>query len=224
VLATLCLCGCPKREWHYAPPPPPAASSKDFDAQWDGHKLDPNGAATNVDWTPQLQGRIPNPDSCNGGQPYTPACTQNLPFQDQPDGLHEAFCFIGKAATGTLKPFFGHADWMVAQYDGSIGWFNFGDDWDYDLLLVPGALPQGAGNEHGITTNNNHVAGISSKPQYIEMEFDSSETDSVFDQGWWKQFQTSGHANDVTAIADLLHPGKQTLALRLRSGSVRSRL
>ena len=228
-LATLCavlaavvfLCGCPKKQWSYTPPPAPAPS-KDFDAHFDPAHPDPNGAPRNVDWRPQIQGRIPNPDSCNDGQPYSTACTQDKPFQDQPDGLREAFCFIGKAVSGSpIQPFYGHADWMVAQFDGSIGWFNFGDDFDYDLLLVPGSLPQGAGNEHGITTNNNHVADNSSQPQYIEVEWDSAETDAAFpDPGnpgtlpsWWAQFKQAGHADDTQQLARLLHPSDEhTLA------------
>jgi hypothetical protein len=213
VLSTLLLSGCPKKQWSYTPPPAPAPS-KDFDIHFDATQLDPNGSPRNVDWQPQLQGRIPDPNACNSGQPYSPACTQDKPFQDQPDGLHEAFCFLGKAFSGgEVQPFFGHADWTVAQYNGSIGWFNFGDDWDYDLLLVPGTLPQGTNNEHGITKNNNYVGNSTANPQYIEMEFDSEETDAAFTEGWWQQFQTLGHANDdATALANLFHPGSDTLA------------
>ncbi len=208
------LCGCPKKQWHYAPPqaPPP---SKDFDAAWDATHLDPNGAAFNVDWAPQRQGRVPNPDACNDGQPYSPACTQNTPFQDQPDGIHEAFCFLGKAfSPSPLQPFFGHADWMVAQYTGAIGWFNYGADSDYDLFLVPGAdnLPPAPGNEHGITTNNSFVGDNSANPRFIEMEFDSDETDPAFTQGPWKNFQTSGEANDIAAVQEIFHPGNTNLA------------
>lgn len=214
VLATVFLCACAKKQWHYVPPPAPAPS-KDFDTHFDATQLDPNGAARNVDWQPQLQGRIPNPDTCNDGQPYSSACTQNKPFQDQPDLRHEAFCFIGKAVSGSpIQPFFGHADWMVAQYDGAIGWFNFGDDFDYDLFLVPGKdrLPSAPANQHGTTTNNNHVGDDKNNPQYIEMEFDSNEVDAAFTNGWWNGFKLRAHDNDVTALAQLLHPNQKTLA------------
>jgi hypothetical protein len=198
LLATLLLCACPKKEWHYAPPPAPAPA-KDFDAQFDSAHLDPNGAARDVDW----RTHIPNPDSCNSGQPYTPACTQNAIFQDQPDLRHQAFCFIGKLTSPSpYQSFFGHADWMVAQYNGSIGWFNFGDDFDYDLFLIPGAA-------RGITTNNNHLTTNNTSPQYIEMEFDSGETDSAFTKGWWNDFKTLGEANDDRdALAKLFHPSQ----------------
>jgi hypothetical protein len=215
-LAAIFLCACPKKEWHYAPPPAPAPS-EDFDAQFDATHLDPNGAARNVDWHPQLSGHLPNPDTCNNGQPYAPACTQNKPFQDQPDGLNEAFCFIGKAASPPYQPFFGHADWMVAQFNGSIGWFNFGTDEDYDLFLIPATdtlppAPPAPLNAHGLTTNNNNVYGASKNPQYIEMEFDSEETNPAFTKGWWNQFKMSGDNDDVNAVAQLLHPGQKTLA------------
>lgn len=109
-LTALFLSGCPKQEWHYKPPAAPAPS-KDFDAHIDATQLDPNGAPRNIDWQAQLQGRLPNPDACNDGQPYSSACTQDKPFQDQPSGIYEAFCFIGKAVSGSpIQPFFGHAD------------------------------------------------------------------------------------------------------------------
>lgn len=216
VLTVLPFLACAKKQWRYTPPSAPAPS-KDFDAHFDSAQLDPNGAARNVDWQPQLLGRIPNPDTCNDGQPYSSACTQNKPFQDQPDGLHEAFCFIGKLTSGSpYQSFFGHADWMVSQFNGAIGWYNFGDDWDYDLFLIPGSdhlppAPPAPFNEHGITTNNNHITDDKS-PQYIEMEFDSNETNSAFTKGWWNEFKTSGQDDDVAAMARLLHPDNNNLA------------
>jgi hypothetical protein len=220
-ITVMFLCGCPKRQWTYAPPPAPPPS-KDFDVHFDPNQLDPNGAPRNVDWQPQVQGRIPNPDTCNDGQPYSPFCTQDNPFQDQPDAIHEAFCFVGKVISGTpIQPFFGHADWMVAQYNGSLGWLNLADDFDYNLVLVPSVLPQGTGNEHGITTNNNRVDGDSSKPQDIEIEWDSNETDAAFPDpdnpgsapSWWAQFKHAAHAEDAQKLASLIHQSdKNTLA------------
>ena len=217
LLAALMLCGCAKKQWHYSPPPAPTPA-QDFDAQFDATHLDPNGAARNVDWHPQLAGHLPNPDACNTGQPYTPQCTQNKPFQDQPDGLKEAFCFIGKAVSGSpIQPFYGHADWMVAQFNGTVGWFNFGDDADYDLFLIPATdqlppAPPAPINAHGLTTNNNHVTN-STSPQYIEMEFDSNETDSVFTKGFWNDFRANGESVDAaTLMPPVLHPDTGTLA------------
>jgi len=212
---TLLFSACPKKQWQYTPPPAPSPG-KDFDAHYDATQLDPNGAARNIDWQPQLSGRIPNPDACNDGQPYSSACTRNNPFLDQPDGLNEAFCFVGKLASGSpVQPFYGHADWMLSQFNGSIGWFNFGDDWDYGLMLIPASdhLPPAppATNEHGITTNNNHVTDDKS-PQYIEMEFNSLEVDPAFEKGWWNAFEMSGHNNDAAALAQLFHPNQKTLA------------
>jgi hypothetical protein len=221
VLASLLLPACAKKQWHYTPPPAPAPS-KDFDAQFDAAHLDPNGAALNLDWHPQLAGRIPDPDACDQGQPYSSACTQNNPFQDQPNGFNAAICSLGKVFSGhPIQPFFGHADWMVAQQTGAIGWFNFGADFDYGLLLVPrtdSLPPQNPPhfNGHGITTNNSHVSSDQS-PQYIEVEFDSDETDPVFTQGWWKNFQTDGENDDTAQLATLLHPSDPTT---LACGSV----
>ena len=214
--AMLFLVACPRKEWQYKPPaaPPP---SKDFDAHYDPTQLDANGAPRNIDWQPQLAGRIPNPDNCNDGQPYSSACTEDNPFLDQPDGLDEAFCFIGKVASGSpVQPFYGHADWLLSQFNGSIGWFNFAEDWDYGLMLIPASdhlppVPPPDVNEHGITANNNHVTGDTG-PQYIELEFNSLETDPAFTEGWWNDFKTSGHNNDAAALAELLHPNQKTLA------------
>lgn len=212
-IAMLSLCGCGRKQWTYTPPSAPLPN-KDFDVRFDS-MLDPNGAARNVDWAPQRDGRIPDPDACNNGQPYTPECTQNNPFRDQPNIGHEAFCVIGKAISGSpFEPFFGHADWMLAQYDGSIGWLNFGDDFDYDLLLVPGALPPGTDkmNRHGITKNNNHVGDDKNLPQYIEMEWNSDETDDAFSvpSSWWAQFKDAAQAKDRQELARLIHPSDAT--------------
>jgi hypothetical protein len=218
LFVTLLLCACPKKQWHYVPPPAPTPRL-DFDAQFDATHLDPNGAALNIDWHPQRSGRLPNPDNCNNGQPYSPACTHNKPFQDQPDGINEAFCFIGKAASGSpIQPFYGHADWMPAQFHGTIGWFNFGDDWDYDLFLIPATdtlppAPPAPINAHGLTANNNHVADDKNNPQYIEMEFNSDETNAAFTEGFWKDFQTNGvHVDAATLMPPVLHPDTSTLA------------
>ena len=215
---TVLLAACPKKEWQYNQPAPPAAApSKAFDAQFDSAHLDANGSPRNIDWHPQLSGTIPNPDACNDGQPYSPDCTEDTIFKDQPDGVNEAFCFVGKVASGSpIQPFFGHADWMISQFNGSIAWFNFGDDWDYGLMLIPGSdnlppVPPPATNEHGITTNNSHV-GDDNKLQYIEMEFNSLEVDPALTQGWWSNFKMSGHANNAAALAQLLHPNQKTLA------------
>jgi len=210
---------CARRPWQYAPPAPPALG-KDFDTHWDPKNVDPNGAPKSPDWAPQLQGTIPDPNKCGGGNPYNPPCTDDKPFLDPPNVFTEGFCYIGKLLSGSPLGFFGHADWMVAQYDGNIGWLNFADDTDYNLVLVPGPVAPGSGIGHGITTNNNHLSDRSGAPQFIELEFASEETDPVFTTGFWGQFKTLGEAYDSfnpqplgDQLADLLHPGQgSTLA------------
>lgn len=211
LLAASLLSGCAKHAWNYVPPPPPAPV-KPFDVQSDS--TDPNGAPRNVDWHPQRSGQIPDPDACDQGQPYSNNCTNDAHFKDQPDFIKEAFCFIGKLATAKPQSFFGHADWLVAQYNGSIGWFNFGSDYDYDLFLIPSGdgLPPAPQNSppnlHGLTTNNSFVYDNTRNPQYIEMEFDSNETNPAFEKGWWQQFQLIGDSDhvNVNAMGQLLHP------------------
>ena len=82
--------------------------------------------------------------------PTTPPCTDDKPFLDPPNAFADGFCYIGKVFSGSPMGFFGHADWMVAQYDGNISWMNFGDDSDFDLVLVPGNVSSGTGIGHGI--------------------------------------------------------------------------
>jgi hypothetical protein len=211
--------GCSKKQWRFSPPAPPAPG-KDFNTNWDPKNVDPNGAPRNPDWAPQLQGNIPDPNKCDGGNPYNSPCTDDKPFLDPPNAFADGFCYIGKVFSGSPMGFFGHADWMVAQYDGNIGWMNFGDDSDYDLVLVPGNVSSGTGIGHGITANNNQLSGRSGSPRYIELEFASEETDLVFTTGFWGQFKTLGEAYDSLdpqpqgdQLADLLHPGQgSTLA------------
>jgi hypothetical protein len=219
-LATV-LSGCAKKQWHYAPPPAPTPD-KDFDAQVDATHLDPNGAPLNLDWHPQLAGIVPSPDACNDGQPYTAQCTQNQPFEDQPSGFNAGICALGKVVSGhPIQPFFGHSDWVVAQQTGAIGWFNFGADFDYGLMLAPNTdtLPPTTPpsfNGHGITTNNSHVSNDQS-PQYIEMEFDSDEVDPVFTQDFWNDFRVAGENNDIGKMEELIHLSDPTT---LACGSV----
>jgi len=211
--------GCARKQWQYSPPAAPSLG-KDFDAHWDPGKLDPNGAPKNPEWSPQLQGSIPDPNKCDGGNPYSSPCTDDKPFMDPPSVFTDGFCLVGKLFSGSPMGFYGHADWMVAQYDGNIGWLNFASDTDYNLLLVPEPILAATGNGHGVTTNNNHLSDSNSAPRYLELEFASAETVAVFTTGFWGQFKSLGEAYDsvnpeplADQLADLLHPGKKaTLA------------
>jgi len=208
--------GCTRKQWRYSPPAPPALG-KDFNTHWDPKNVDPNGVPKSPDWAPQLQGNIPDPNKCDTGNPYNTPCTDDKPFMDPPSALTDGFCFVGKVFSGSPMGFYGHADWMVAQYDGNIGWLNFGDDSDYNLVLVPGAADGKTGIGHGITKNNNRLSDKEGAPQYMELEFASDETDPVFTTGFWGQFKTLGEAYDsfnpeplADQLADLLHPGKES--------------
>lgn len=214
LLSTLLLTGCKHHQWTYSPPAAPTPS-KDFDVHYDANHQDPNGAPRNIDWEAQLQGRIPDPDACNDGQPYSSVCTQNKLLMDSPDILKAGICVFGPLANGGFKPFFGHADWTVAQYDGSVGWLNFNQfDRDYGLMLVPESL-QGAGGQHGITKNNGHVDDPKQPPQYMEIEMDSDETDGTFSapSSFWAQFKDAAQSENGAKVQALLHPGDpKTLA------------
>ena len=205
LIALLFACGCGKHAWNYTlhtPPPPP---TENFDVSFDANDLDPNHAPRNVDWKPQLQGNLPDPDACPNKEPYGSACTKDVIFKDKP-GIKDFICFFGNPS-GSFR---GHADWLVAQYNGSVGWFNLGADSDYDLVLVPETRAPGTENRHGVTTNNNFLADDSHRPRYIEMEWDSEETDDAFTSnplGFWANFARAARSDNAqTEVSELLHP------------------
>jgi hypothetical protein len=93
-------------------------------------------------------------------------------------------------------------DWTVASARGPIGWLNFAEDFDYNLLLLPA-------QEYGLTGNNNERPDNGGR--YMEVEFDSREFDGRFGTKWWKEFaqlaEKGAQSGDYTEIQDYLHPG-----------------
>ena len=215
-LGLLAGCRTPKT-WTMQPqstPPPPELGSgrddsQDFNVAWD--KTNANKAPLNPQWGSQKRvGKLP-PAACSQN-PYQ--CTNQSPAMDRPTGLNDGLCSL--AAGGA--PFYGHADWGVAEYQGAIGWYNFNVwDGDYDWVLKREKL-------EGVTQSN--FPQNPNSPQFIELEFDSRETAPRFgDAGWWPGLSEkawdgllSGSFDEVDTYLHPGNPAKKYLACGVVSG------
>ncbi len=203
-LCVIFLAGCPPHTWTPKPPYGTTTGTNDFDLTSKGS--DPNGSPDVPQWAPQVQQSQNLPPTENsdckkkGMQPYQAGCTDQSKFlvQDAGTGISGLFCSL----FGDSSSINGHANWTVARAQGAIGWLNFADDGDYNLLLLPE-------NEYGLTGNNNELPNNGGR--YIEVEFDSREFDGRFGTKWWQDFASkaaAGAANgDYTEIEDYLHQG-----------------
>ena len=187
--------------WTPKPPYDSATTTNDFDLTW--QKSDTNGSPINPKWAPQVQkpdNLPPTPGSncAKNSQPYQSGCTNQSKYivQDKGSGVTGFLCNL----FGDPKSLNGHADWTVASTRGAIGWLNYADDWDYNLLLIPN-------DDDGLTQNNNTLADA--KQKYIEIEFDSRELESRFKTEWWKKFaqlaSAGASSDDYREILDYLH-------------------
>jgi len=188
--------------WQPKPPFNTATTANDFDLTWNSN--DPSGSPMNPKWAPQVQ----KPDNlppvqgsdCAKTQPYQAGCTNQAKFivKDQGAGVTGFLCTL----FGDASSINGHADWTVASAQGAIGWLNYADDWDYNLLLVPN-------DDNGLTQNNNLLSD--GKQRYIDIEFDSRELEGRFGTDWWKEFarlaQAGVTSGDYQQIMDYLHSG-----------------
>jgi hypothetical protein len=192
----LLLAGC-RRPHAWTPAPPPSvAKAEDFDIVWQSSNS--SGSPRNPEWGSQKnEGTLP-PASCTA-HPYED-CTKQRPVLDAPVFPTQSLCWLAAPD----KHFYGHADWTVAEYEGAIGWLNFGEDWDYDWVLAREGL-------EGVTKNNFPKGAA----QYLELEFDSRETANHFgDQSasWWPHLAQLATNLDFDGIDKHLHPNKDTLA------------
>lgn len=199
------LLGCPKHPNTWTPQPHYASTTgtKDFDlSSADG---DANGAPDNPRWAPQVRQAeslppTPGSDCAKNGQPYQAICTDQSKsvVEDRGTGITGALCTL----FGDPSSINGHADWAVASAQGTIGWLNFAEDWDYNLMLVPD-------HEYGLTLNNNSLS--SDGARYIEVEFDSRELDGRFKTQWWLDFarlaSQGASLGDYSGIVNHLHAG-----------------
>jgi len=181
VSAGVAAAGCHRPlAWKPEPSFNAATTTGDFDLTWSDN--DPNGSPVNPKWAPQVHKPenfppTPGSDCEKSGQPYEAGCTNQASFivQDQGAGVTGFLCTL----FGEPKSINGHADWTVASARGAIGWLNYAQDWDYNLLLVPD-------DDSGLTRNNNVLSD--GKQRYIEVEFDSRELEGRFGTDWWKEF------------------------------------
>jgi len=197
--------GCPRNPSIWTPEAPYGASTgtKDFDLT--SSSTDFNGSPSNPRWAPQVQKPQNLPPTAHSGcsakraQPYEADCTDQSKYvvQDTGSGLSGALCTL----FGDSSSISGHADWTAASGQGTIGWLNFADDWDYNLALLPE-------NGYGLTSNNNKLPN---GDPYLEVEFDSRELESRFGTRWWQDFaklaEAGTQAGDYTQVQDHLHAG-----------------
>ena len=198
------LLGCLKHPNTWTPQPRYGTNvgTKDFDLS--SPDRDANGAPDNPRWTPQVQSQNLPPmsgsDCAKKGQPYQTICTDQSKFvvEDRGTGITGTLCSL----FGDRSSINGHADWAVASAQGTVGWLNFADDGDYNLLLLPD-------HGYGLTLNNNSLS--SEGVRYIEVEFDSREFDKRFRTQWWQDFARlaaeGASSGDYSGIVNHLHAG-----------------
>lgn len=204
--AAVLLVGCPKKPQTWTPTPSlDATTGKDFDLTWSGPGA--NGSPDDPEWAPQLQTPAnlpPVKDSAcekSNKQPYDAQCSDQSSklVQDTGRGLNALACTL----FGDPSAINGHVNWTVASAHGSLGFLNFADDWDYNLLLLPD-------KDAGLTGNNNPVPNESQR--YIEAEFDSRELEDRFQTQWWKDFaklaRSGAQSGDFSAVDAHLHSGE----------------
>jgi hypothetical protein len=204
-VATILLTGCPKKPQTWTPAPAYVpATGKDFDLTWSN--TDANHSPEDPEWAPQQQApaNVPpvknSPCDQSSKQPYDAQCSDQSGklVQDTGRGLTGLACNL----FGDSSSINGHVDWTVASVHGSLGFLNFADDWDYNLLLLPDS-------DAGLTGNNNVLPNGSQK--YIEVEFDSRELEDRFRTQWWRDFaslaRAGAQAGDFTAVDGHLHSG-----------------
>ena len=182
ILLAVATTACKPHVWTPAPPAVAASPSKEGNPVWSS--LAVNGEVQNPRWSAQGRNGQPLPpiaDACKK-EPYTSTCTDFPVVKDSAAGLNYVAC----SWFNLLPPLAGHADWLVAQYTGAIGWLNYADDADFNFMLFPE-------DDAGLTSNNHRAAGVQKQGEepdstrYIEVEFDPSESSPLFDSTWWRQ-------------------------------------
>jgi hypothetical protein len=206
IVAGVLLAGCTKKPQTWNPTPPYApATGKDFDLTWP-KPPGANGSPDDPEWAPQQQTPTNLPpvkdSACDKSkkEPYDSQCSDQSGklVEDTGTGL------IGLACTlfGDPSAINGHVDWTVASAHGSLGFLNFADDWDYNLLLLPDS-------DAGLTGNNNALGSPSQR--YIEVEFDSRELEDRFQTNWWRDFarlaRQGVQEGDFKVVDEHMHSG-----------------
>jgi len=159
----------------------PVADLPIFDLITDVRDL--NGFPLNPKWGEQINhpGGFPDPADprCPVRDFTGPECTSpdQTPTLDQPIA-NFPICVWGDAPGNRVN---GHVNWTTATYEGSICWGGASLDGDYDWSLKPDG---GAG-----LTIENHPRTEPKNPQYIHVEFNSSETSDAFRSSLWSRFK-----------------------------------
>lgn len=201
---------CPRHPATWTPRPLYGSTIGTNDFDLSPASTDPNGAPDNPRWAPQVQQSTNLPPTTGSecikknGQPYQSTCTDQSKYlvEDRGTGITGALCSL----FGDSSSINGHANWTVASGQGAMGWLNFADDWDYNLLLLPD-------HEYRLTNNNNELSSTSGR--YIEVEFDSREFEGRIGTRWWQDFARlapeGAASGDYSAIENHLHAGSGLL-------------
>ena len=199
------LAGC-RQPLTWTPKPPYGATTGPNDFDLTSAANDANGSPDRPEWAPQVQKPENVPPTPNSSckkqniQPYQAGCTDQSKFlvQDTGRGLNGLACDL----FGDPSAINGHVDWTVATARGSLGFLNFADDWDYNLLLLPDS-------DAGLTENNNALPDESQR--YIEIEFDSRELEDRFQTKWWQDFASLARQGlqdgNFNAVDEHMHSG-----------------
>src|SRR4051812_1220299 len=178
VAAALTGAGCKPMIWT---PAPPASKTQLFDLET--KETEENGIARN----PSFHGKGNVTDGavdCTK-EPWKSNCTSQKLVTDYagPNGL---FC-APFAAVERTYPF--HKDWSEAQFEGAIGWLNYGADGDYNLVLYPkdgaGVTARNHAADNLVIVGSDHVPHPKGVDRYIELEFDSVEVRNRFKTSSW---------------------------------------
>lgn len=127
-----------------------------------------NNIPRNPMWAYQVyDGKLPNAETlCGVDQSSSDPSDWGRCTQDRVTTNH-AHCFRGG----------GHVNWSPVTYEGRVFWHELsGDDGDYNIFI----------------TRDDDALYTEPRPQFVLMEFDSSETIDQFSEGhlWWKQFRS----------------------------------
>jgi hypothetical protein len=150
---------------------------------------DANGFPLNARWGKQVPdiNRIPDPlGDCRGlGTDNMSACSSVFSGTDGPGVGYDVLRLLDPdiCRAGGPSGFNGHANFVVATYEGKVTFIDhkdftdFGDD-DYAFYLEPR-------DRGGVTTANGKRDQFG---EGIEIEFDASDTIDLFNSAWWNDF------------------------------------
>lgn len=175
---------------HGATAPPPSSAAP-FDLVWSNE--DDNGFPLNPRWGWQTThpGAFPDPEQCTDG-PFGGSCTSwsDVVTEDTSWVCDAEQYEPGHSNSPPLYGVAGHVNWAAGTYVGRITWESHstpGTDDDYNFDFYP------AGG-----------AGLTSRRDNLEVEFDSDETIDHFNTPWWNTLHHAVDHGDDAAVNNAL--------------------